>query len=934
MEEGPQAGSSSGLALSNGSVDLNMLDSFLLGDGWLEFPNSSDALQIDTPRSINSLDSLLNFSPLFEVSDSADPVLLESNSQVDTQRSAMPANPLIGETKMEDFDRTQVLDSNTIKQVMYSDQPCELENTSSRTDLGTSWWIQPSCSTTTVKERFMNALSYIKETQIAANILVQLWVPIKSGNQLVLTTCGQPFSLDPNCEKLVHYREVSTNYQFSVEWSSGGKLGLPGRVFLAKLPEWTPDVQFFSSYEYPRLSYAQHFNVRGSVALPVFEQGNCSCLGVVEVIMTMQKTNYTSELNSICSALQAVDLRSSGVSSIPHVKINSASYQAILPEILEVLTAVCKTHKLPLAQTWISCAQQGKRGSRHSDENYKYCFSTVDAASYVNDPSVLNFHEACSEHHLLRGQGVAGRAFMTNEPCFSSDIASSSKSEYPLSHHARMFNLKGAVAIRLRSTLTGTADFVLEFFLPTNCIEFEEQKLMLDSLSSTLQSFCQTLRVVTSKELEDEANLEISELNSSNAPFDMHVSNEVQGQEIIDHFSVRNYMAEPFVEGSSWITSLLQSKQKEPSLLEFGKNEIGGFTVSTHTSKLEGLLPSEKVFTEFSQLHQDLVKSNKESINGIHSFQNSRKTKEKRQMKTEKTVSFQVLRQYFAGSLKDAAKSLGVCPTTLKRICRRHGIARWPSRKIKKVDHSLKKLQLVIDSVHGADIELLTSLRKNVAKASKSANNVSGNRTSPPVSEKDHPDATKQQHPKSSHHTSSTSPSPTSGSQNSASSRSCCSGAKQSSQTADPRIENSDVDVHLPVPEAPICLTGSENHKSIGKRRSSVSPLSSQHNEDKCMRVKAMYGADKVRLRLEPTWSFKNMKEEIARRFSIPNSSSLNLKYLDDDSEWILLTCDADLQECIHVSRSANAPTIKISVHLVPNLSIKESSNSMHLLEC
>ena len=116
-----------------------------------------------------------------------------------------------------------------------------------------------------------------------------------------------------------------------------------------------------------------------------------------------------------------------------------------------------------------------------------------------------NFHDSCSDHHLLRKQGVAGKAFTTNQPCFLPDIGSSAKPDYPLCHHAKIFNLKGAVAIRLRCTRTGTADFVLEFFLPTDCEALEEQKAVLDTLSGTMQNVCQTLRTVTDKELEDDA---------------------------------------------------------------------------------------------------------------------------------------------------------------------------------------------------------------------------------------------------------------------------------------------------------------------------------------------------------------------------------------------------------------------------------------------
>jgi RWP-RK domain len=41
-------------------------------------------------------------------------------------------------------------------------------------------------------------------------------------------------------------------------------------------------------------------------------------------------------------------------------------------------------------------------------------------------------------------------------------------------------------------------------------------------------------------------------------------------------------------------------------------------------------------------------------------------------------VTLYVLKQQFGKGLKEAADNLGMCPTTLKRACRRLGVKRWP----------------------------------------------------------------------------------------------------------------------------------------------------------------------------------------------------------------------------------------------------------------
>lgn len=289
--------------------------------------------------------------------------------------------------------------------------------------------------------------------------------------------------------------------------------------------------------------------------------------------------------------------------------------------------------------------------------------------------------------------------------------------------------------------------------------------------------------------------------------------------------------------------------------------------------------------------------------------------------------------------------SIAVCPTTLKRICRQHGITRWPSRKIKKVGHSLRKLQLVIDSVQGAEGAIqIGSFYTSFPDLNSP--NFSGSGAFSSMKINDHPEPSSLQPANGLFSTgAAVSKSPSSScSQSSGSSNSCSTGAKLNTTTinalssVDTRMvednggmlkrARSDAELHALNQEEPKLLARSRSHKILGEHAclESLPPLPKcgNHNlrDGGTFKVKATLGEEKIRFSLQPNWGFKDLQQEIARRFNIEDFNKIDLKYLDDDHEWVLLTCDADLEECIDIYKSSQNHTIKISLHRASHLKL------------
>ncbi|XP_062107921.1 protein NLP8-like [Humulus lupulus] len=784
-------------------------------------------------------------------------------------------------------------------------------------------------------EKMLKALSFVKETS-GGGILAQVWVPVRRGDQLILSTSEQPYLLD---HMMVGYREVSRMYTFSAEGKPGCFPGLPGRVFQSKIPEWTSDVGYYKKNEYVRVEHAYDHHVRGCIALPVCEPDlRMTCCAVLEIVTTREKQNFDAEIEIVSNALQAVDLRMNQPPRL-NPQCLSKNQKDALAEIIDVLRAVCHAHRLPLALTWIPCYGEGtsnegagvrvKEGKSSSSEKCILCVEK--AACYVNDRLMQGFAHACVEHHLEVGQGLAGKALQSNLPFFFPDVKTYDISDYPLVHHARKFGLNAAVAIRLRSTYTGDCDYILEFFLPVNMKGASEQQLLLNNLSSTMQRICKSLRTVSDVEVG------------------------IISHDTFQEGSVPNFMSLPG-DSSKMAQSDndLNSANELPLKLSARKNEAH----------------------EADSVHEQTTRG-------------TRRQTEKKRSTAEKNVSLSVLQQYFSGSLKDAAKSIGVCPTTLKRICRQHGISRWPSRKINKVNRSLKKIQTVLDSVQGVEggLKFDPTTGGLVAAGSisqefesqkipffveKTASLQNSDPTLTVKLEEDecctdgiNSNSYKIRNPNIITPTNSTKDSkiaikagskPVSGAFSekiSLGSYHATEGMTSSHSKCSSKFENSDghhvswisgslaVGNEMDTAEdgenaelvehnqpASSSMTDSSNGRGSMLHGSSSSSQSFEEHKhpkgktscaDSCSKiiVKATYREDTVRFKFDTSGGCYQLYEEVAKRFKL-QTGTFQLKYLDDEEEWVMLVSDMDLQECLEILDDVGTQSVKFQVRDMP----------------
>lgn len=351
----------------------------------------------------------------------------------------------------------------------------------------------------------------------------------------------------------------------------------------------------------------------------------------------------------------------------------------------------------------------------------------------------------------------------------------------------------------------------------------------------------------------------------------------------------------------------------------------------------------------------------------------------------------------------------------MKRICRQHGISRWPSRKIKKVNRSLSKLKRVIESVQGAEGAFgLNSIGTSPLPmpVGSNAEPSTPNKLSPHQTKENELDTTKVsdtnrqarvEHglpgggrvhsPEAAIHDKSgssqefgkrrkgsrTKSGSSEDSAHPASHGSCHSSPQnESSPSKDifiatngeqcvavggsPELKLQPISKLNSAPAYPmpdlvvtelqkpfggmliedagsskdlrnLCPSADANLEDHVPEACGANPLCSDLGPKQCpdtlshtvlpfaaMRemksviIKATYREDIIRFRLSLASVIVELREEVAKRLKL-EVGTFDIKYLDDDQEWVLIACDADLQECMDVSRSSGGSIIRLLVH-------------------
>ncbi|CDP15647.1 unnamed protein product [Coffea canephora] len=590
-----------------------------------------------------------------------------------------------------------------------------------------------------IKDQIKWFLRLVTERIMWWRCLVQFWGLVKIGEKMYLTTCDQPFALycsyyfDGDVKKLCEYRKHCLEYlipvgdEISADQIGGFPENAPGRVFRSGLPEYAPDVRDYTHREYPQRDYAVG-RVRDYWALRIYHPTRHLPIGVLEIV----STGYSFIPRH--AVLEKLQLLKAGANTLKLVN-NTLIYLWLMDNVFAESTTSVES------DNYLRKPPHGKIAiiDEALSKVRKICGLGYGVTkTWTISGEILSRHRGVD--FIRKGQGVVGRAFSSKSACFCRDVRQLSITEYPLVVQARSYKYSACFAVCLQSSCSNNCIYVLEFFLPTNEEDEDEDKAdygedededkvdygdpmtLLHSLMETLKECLgSSFQIASGQELGQKLTIEVIKVSPEDEFDSFEICNttgiesttrlgEVQGGEEMMRLDFSSQQIDAAngsmnVHGGEGMMQLDFSSQ----LVDTANACING--VHGQQSGIVGPPPRPEhaqgcVNISYQELNLAGVDVAHNSMNGIYEQQNGIVRSTIGQELVQNMVSIADHEPIVEDPERDDAiieqsgnefsiLKIAVSRSTLKRICREYGIRRWPPLKERKVNQVFAKQKAV-----------------------------------------------------------------------------------------------------------------------------------------------------------------------------------------------------------------------------------------------
>ncbi|GJU33138.1 NIN-like protein [Tanacetum coccineum] len=403
--------------------------------------------------------------------------------------------------------------------------------------------------------------------------------------------------------------------------------------------------------------------IYGYINLPVFEPSSNSCVGVLEIITSSNYVDYAFEVDEVSKALKKQNLKSPNVFEDHIYYISDERRQHELDGIFKALKMVCDNHNLPLAQTWTVS---------------EYC--GFGAKSGHLEQTCSSFNKSC-----------IGRVCMStdNLPFYVRDLS--------------MWEFHKACS----KTHLG-----------------KSQGVVGRSFSSCGSWFC---RDVTEFEEDDYPLVPFARMSGLTSCLAIYLKSfELDIEYVIEFFLPARSADEADLQR---LMKTVKQQIKNTSCMQLdimlAPQVIGGlpFTWNLESSPLPITVLSEKEEDMENEPSNSVAAGTSQSVipsleKGVGEFDINPGKKRRKRKRSESSIRLEEIKKHFGKTMDEAAAILHVSRSTLKRICRNFGIARWPYRSgPDKTDSLIKSDQTDIthDLVSLAINDKHSPMRKNLS---------------------------------------------------------------------------------------------------------------------------------------------------------------------------------------------------------------------------